>query len=717
MKIFAICILCGIFFINCAKENDTMDSSVTIENNSDEHSSSLNENLNSSDNFDKVTEANFVQDNDIFVQKAGTLFNYSQMQDSQPVKLICIPNSPAYLGFVLDNDKLTGIVQDNKLYINSPDPETNLINQCESKLNKINMNLHIAKLGIRYHAKDFEIKNTKTISNTIKVTRDFFDSLVTNPIPNLNIYCSLNNQILLDLEGNSLTFSAKTYFPTKKVANRSNPLFINVDRLSIQNLGYKFKDIAFGDCKENLYATSENAKYTKIYFVDDPIPLNKQDQFLIASPSFSSNNQSNSNLVCYFTDENGRLNWHWGFIFSKEIQIYQVPGKWVDGVFTTSLRKKDLEKVCLNFSDKYTEGSWKLYQPEVADYFWSWSSRIQFRNEKSDYPAAPFEKIVVFGDSIADNGRSKKYSGFITERIPSEPKYPYFAGRYTGGPNLVDNLANLFNKPIFNWANAIDNNLVKQNVLDSPLSDAVNKYIKESIIWGGEKEKNKTLYFIQIGGNFFTATQDPPEDIFNNLAKDLKSSINKLADAGAYYIAIPYIYDPTRILMSMKQIDPLTYEKYSKELMSIFEDTITSTQLDYGSKIKIMGINYQDLYEHIASAPSTYGFQNINSPCYVAATLPESSNITFDDDPITDANVSKNLLCPKQSQYFYFDNIHPGFTADQMLAMYSASVLQQFYSSEINGTSQPVNLIAEDYINKVFSTKNNPFLNLLLEKK
>jgi|SRR5215469_9709362 len=40
------------------------------------------------------------------------------------------------------------------------------------------------------------------------------------------------------------------------------------------------------------------------------------------------------------------------------------------------------------------------------------------------------QRLVVFGDSLSDNGNSFALAGF--------PGFPYFEGRYSNGPNWVD---------------------------------------------------------------------------------------------------------------------------------------------------------------------------------------------------------------------------------------------------------------------------------------
>ena len=49
--------------------------------------------------------------------------------------------------------------------------------------------------------------------------------------------------------------------------------------------------------------------------------------------------------------------------------------------------------------------------------------------------ATPLNKIVVFGDSLSDNGNLYEY---LKHQLPLSP--PYFEGRFTNGPVWIEDL-------------------------------------------------------------------------------------------------------------------------------------------------------------------------------------------------------------------------------------------------------------------------------------
>ena len=53
--------------------------------------------------------------------------------------------------------------------------------------------------------------------------------------------------------------------------------------------------------------------------------------------------------------------------------------------------------------------------------------------------ATPLNKIVVFGDSLSDNGNLYEY---MKHKLPISP--PYFEGRFTNGPVWIENIATFY---------------------------------------------------------------------------------------------------------------------------------------------------------------------------------------------------------------------------------------------------------------------------------
>ncbi|MES2615112.1 MAG: hypothetical protein V4591_06840 [Bdellovibrionota bacterium] len=548
----ALLILTSIFATSCQKESGKSSDSLLQKTDSQSQTKSLNIQT-------EITQAVLLKptsSNDPTSQATALLD--SSFSQKLPAKLICITSSLAYLGFVVDDADLSGFIQENTININTP--EADLISKCNSKLNRSNQeNIQISKLGIRFQGKDFELTNTSNNLKPIKIGLSFFRSLV-NSENIFNLTCSKNNE--------SYNLTGKLYFNSKTTGS-NNILFINLPWDSFVSTANSFHD-----CRNDLSAQ----EYKKIYFMGDTV--SEEDKFLIQSIPLSSQNQDKAFLICYFVDEEGKLKWHWGFDSFSPITKSFVAGKWIDGIFKTSELKSNLQSKCNSFSQKYTDGSWKFFDMQVANNVWSWGSQIIYN---SDSTQSPYDKIVVFGDDIEENGSSKKYSGIITERIVSNPK-----------PTFSENLASLLKIPVFNWTNTKESGQEQQSSA-SPLTTAVKKYLADSGIWGGELTQN-TLFLIHVGGNYFTNSQNPANspnsqdgpDLYS-FSNDLSNAIANLAKENAVHIAIPDVVNH----MQQLEINP-------QQLQEVFHNVIKNSTAEYPN-LKITKIPVQDAEQDVTN--------------------------------------------------------------------------------------------------------------------
>src|SRR5919108_3147959 len=60
--------------------------------------------------------------------------------------------------------------------------------------------------------------------------------------------------------------------------------------------------------------------------------------------------------------------------------------------------------------------------------------------------AGPYTTVVMFGDSLSDNGNLLALTGGAV------PASPYFAGRFSNGPVWVERLASALDVPLVNFA-------------------------------------------------------------------------------------------------------------------------------------------------------------------------------------------------------------------------------------------------------------------------
>src|SRR5215469_5209634 len=106
--------------------------------------------------------------------------------------------------------------------------------------------------------------------------------------------------------------------------------------------------------------------------------------------------------------------------------------------------------------------------------------------------------LVVFGDSLSDNGNSYATDGL--------PKPPYFEGRWTNGYNWVDDFTQITGLPA---ATAYLENGGTNFAVGGSTSELLGAQILVYLATVGGKANPADLFAIWIGGNDFTAGIQP----------------------------------------------------------------------------------------------------------------------------------------------------------------------------------------------------------------
>jgi cholinesterase len=247
--------------------------------------------------------------------------------------------------------------------------------------------------------------------------------------------------------------------------------------------------------------------------------------------------------------------------------------------------------------------------------------------------ASAFSAVVVYGDSLSDNGNAYALSGGT---IPPSPPYDQ---RFSNGPVGVEQLASFLGVPIADFAfggattgigNYFDGGSQTsvghlglpgmQEELASPPSTALlSSPIVPSalfVVWGGAND-------FLVGGSIATAVGN------------IDSIVSTLETAGAKHILVPGI--PDMGLTPDFLGDPLA-TLYSESFNTLLQATLP------------FGATYVDtfnLLHQIDADPAAYGFTNVTQPC-LAADL--------------------SSQCTDPNEYLFWDGFHPTTAADAILA-------------------------------------------------
>jgi phospholipase/lecithinase/hemolysin len=251
--------------------------------------------------------------------------------------------------------------------------------------------------------------------------------------------------------------------------------------------------------------------------------------------------------------------------------------------------------------------------------------------------ADSFAAVVVYGDSLSDNGNLYAATG--------QPPAPYYAGRLSNGPVAVEQLATKLGAPLvdFAWGGATTG-IGNSGDGGSPTSlgayslpgmqaefaaskPAIAAFLSSGlfIVWGGPDD------FLSPSPLDATTAA-----VVNRAVADELGIVNGLEQMGAQHILVPGMPD-------------LGLTPYYAGLGQAAEGTAIANafnaELTASLPAGVLYYNTEALLQNIVANPAAYGFTNVTQPCFNGVTV-----------------------CSDPSQYLFFDDFHPTTAADAFAA-------------------------------------------------
>ena len=249
--------------------------------------------------------------------------------------------------------------------------------------------------------------------------------------------------------------------------------------------------------------------------------------------------------------------------------------------------------------------------------------------------AGTFDGVVVYGDSLSDNGNLFGAIGF--------PPPPYYMGRFSNGPVAAEYLAQGLNVPLTDWAwggattgvgNIADGgDQTHLGLLGLPGMTTSFLATKGSIT---QQMAQNSLFMVWGGPDDFTANglSTQTADVAVN---DLLSIVGGLKSIGVQHILVPGMPDlgvtPEYIKNGLGQQGSQLSAYFNAKLVAGLQGS---------------GVTYFDTYallDAVVADPQKYGFSNVTDPCF------DGLNVCNDPDG-----------------YLFWDDIHPTTHAHQLLA-------------------------------------------------
>ncbi len=303
-------------------------------------------------------------------------------------------------------------------------------------------------------------------------------------------------------------------------------------------------------------------------------------------------------------------------------------------------------------------------------------------------------RLVVFGDSLSDNGNLFRLTGF--------PPPPAWDGRFSNGPTYAEQLAQFLHVPLddraFGFAKASkDSPSIDPTTPAVPnVSDQVTGYIAQL---NGNRAPHDTTALINIGSNDylgyleselpkdFQSIQNFAASVAGSIASvvgSIKQEIHRLTDAGVEKI----------ILFTLPDLG-ITPFAQSHGVVGVAHDLFLANNIALKEMVQklhhpnVQVVDVFQLSEALFADPHSFGFNNLNQMWVTGSTQFAPNEVAF------------------------FDDVHPTTALHGISAAFADAVLTSDHVQFLDGTQSVIH--AQHGNNFIFAAPpidpSNPGLN------
>ena len=273
--------------------------------------------------------------------------------------------------------------------------------------------------------------------------------------------------------------------------------------------------------------------------------------------------------------------------------------------------------------------------------------------------ATPLHNIVVFGDSLSDNGNLYEY---MKHQLPPTP--PYYQGRFSNGPVWIENLISSY-FPENPSTHLLDYAFGGAGVSEEGEDDVLftlRREVSSYLLAHHDKASEDSLFVVWIGSNNYLGFPENVEQTLHDVHTGILHSLQRLVEKGAKHFLIVNIPNlgRTPAAIEFESVDIMTH--FSEEHNKLLSKAVDNFRLEYPD-VEWLYYDMNKAFEEVMQHPEDYGFTNILGTCV---------NSVVDD--ISKSSVLKMVASakPKLNQdvcngYLFFDLVHPTALAHKIL--------------------------------------------------
>lgn len=281
--------------------------------------------------------------------------------------------------------------------------------------------------------------------------------------------------------------------------------------------------------------------------------------------------------------------------------------------------------------------------------------------------AVPLKNLVIFGDSLSDNGNLYH---FLQEHYPKNKPLPesppYYQGRFTNGPVWVERLAAaLFpDKP---EAHLRDYARGGASVINHRSSEriylALQTEVSDYLFEHSDRASEDSLFIIWIGANNYLHFYGDPQKNLENVNKGIAYNLTRLVKAGAKHILVLNLPDLGKMPLAAVTESEKELSHFTALHNRALAETITKLNRTF-PKVQWISYDVNQLVNEILSSPAEYGFDNIKDTCNLSEVDKFSKKSVLQ---VTARTVSSGTVDACQG-YLFFDPVHPTAAMHQLMA-------------------------------------------------
>ena len=286
--------------------------------------------------------------------------------------------------------------------------------------------------------------------------------------------------------------------------------------------------------------------------------------------------------------------------------------------------------------------------------------------------AATLNKLVVFGDSLSDNGNLYEY---MKRELPLSP--PYYKGRFTNGPVWVELLINQY-YPNSGKAHLLDYAFGGAGVSETDEDDVddvlftLSREIDGYLLSHQDKADDTSLYVVWMGANNYLAIPEDADEAVAVVMSGIKRQLQRLVQKGAKHIMVVNVPDLGRT-PAAKDFDAVDLLTTLSIKHNVALNNIVSEMKQIEPSVQWLYFDVNDVMNELLTYPERHGLTNTVDTCYEEMINKPSEKSILKMVSSVQLRTSVDAC----SGYLFFDPVHPSEPAHVYMAEKTREMLDE----------------------------------------